>query len=170
MGKKVYRSRISVLLIGFILAIFVPILILIFQKIIISALVIVCGSLFFILLIMFGIRYVISGNILYLKMWFIQTGSVKIDNIISVERSYNLLSAPAFSLKRLCINIDVPPMNIRNYQPIYIWNFMHKPEFWLISPVREQKFIEELININPNIYDYTIYDKKGIWRFWDWDI
>jgi len=162
MEKKVYRSRVSVLLIGFVLAIFVPIIILIFQKIVISALVIVCGSLLFMLLILFGIRYIISGNILYLKMWFIQTGSVKIDDIISVERSYNLLSAPASSLKRLCINIDVYHTNI--------WDYLRKPDFWLISPVREQEFIEDLITINPNIYDYTIYDKKGIWRIFDWDI
>ena len=39
----------------------------------------------------------------------------------------------------------------------------------LISPDREQEFIEELKAVNPGIY-VNIPESKGIWRFWDWDI
>jgi hypothetical protein len=39
----------------------------------------------------------------------------------------------------------------------------------LISPVREQEFLEALKTVNPSI-QITVSDKKGVWRFWDWDI
>ncbi|MDR3093644.1 MAG: hypothetical protein LBU62_03235, partial [Bacteroidales bacterium] len=47
------------------------------------------GMLFVFVLVFTGIRYVIDGDKLYLKMWIIPNGSVKISNILSVERSYN---------------------------------------------------------------------------------
>jgi hypothetical protein len=40
---------------------------------------------------------------------------------------------------------------------------------WLISPVKEQEFINELKAINPDI-DVNVPDKKKLWRIWDWDI
>jgi hypothetical protein len=100
-----------------------------------------------------GIRYVISGNILYLKMWCIPNMSTKIANIVSIERSYNLLSAPAGSLKRLCIRLGEDA----------------KYPYWLISPVREQEFLKELKSIDPLIHIHVPV-KKGIWRIWDWDV
>ena len=39
----------------------------------------------------------------------------------------------------------------------------------LISPVREQEFIEDLKAINPDIY-VRIPIKEGIWRIYNWDI
>jgi hypothetical protein len=114
----------------------------------------VIGSTFLFVVFLFsGMRYVISGNKLYLKMWFIPNGSMNIMNIVSVERSYNLLSAPAASLKRLRIGLGEKA----------------KFPYTLISPVREQEFIEELKKINPDIY-FHVPVKKGIWRIWDWDI
>ncbi|MDR1202039.1 MAG: hypothetical protein LBL58_10490 [Tannerellaceae bacterium] len=47
-------------------------------------------------------------------------------------------------------------------------DFVNKSS-WLISPVQEQKFIEELKAINPDIY-INVSNKKGIWRIQDWDI
>ncbi|MDR0364732.1 MAG: PH domain-containing protein [Bacteroidales bacterium] len=41
--------------------------------------------------------------------------------------------------------------------------------YMLISPVKEQEFIEELKAVNPDIY-VRVPDKKGIWRVHDWDI
>jgi hypothetical protein len=70
-----------------------------------------------------------------------------------VERSYNPLSSPAGSLKRLSIRL----VEGARYP------------YWLISPVREQEFIETLKSIDPSIYIHVTV-KKGIWRFWDWDI
>lgn len=111
------------------------------------------GLFFFIIFIFTGIRYIISGSKLVLKIWFIPGGSVNIADICSVERSYNLLSSPAASLKRLRIS------------------FMKKAKYpyMLISPIAEQKFIDGLKIINPDI-NVNVPEKKGIGRIWDWDI
>ncbi len=79
--------------------------------------------------------------------------TLNIADILSVERSYNPLSAPAASLKRLCIHF---PKN-------------KKFPYLLISPVREQAFIKALKKVNPNICVH-LPEKKGIWRIQDWDI
>jgi hypothetical protein len=104
---------------------------------------------------MLGIRYIISGGKLEMKLWMIPCGSVEIANIISVERSYNPLSSPAASLKRLCIKY-------RKEKAKY-------PDMVLVSPVREQEFIEDLRTINPDIH-VNVPVKKGRWRIQDWDI
>ena len=109
----------------------------------------VSSVLLFIVLLFGGMRYVISGEKLYLKMWFISVGSRNIVDIVSVDRSYNLISSPANSLKRLRI--------------------CSKNSSILISPVREKEFIETLKAINPDI-EVHIPEKTGIWRIWDWDI
>jgi len=76
--------------------------------------------------------------------------------IASVERSYNPLSSPAGSLKRLKIRMK------KGYKFPYA----------LVSPVREQEFLETLKQLNPDI-NIRVSDKKGwhrIYRIWDWDI
>lgn len=112
------------------------------------------GVILFITLLFSGMRYIILENVLYCKiMWIIPIGSMNIADIISVERSYNPISSSAASLKRLCI-------------------YYHKGAlfpFWLISPVREQEFIEALKALNPNI-SVRVPIRKGIWRIWDLDI
>ena len=149
--KKVFRSRISVLLVAFILPIFVPLFMGINDSKMYAELFILFVVLLPMILIFTGMRYVILDGKLYVKMWFIPYGSVNIANIISVERSYNPLSSPASSLKRLHIRLKTGGFG------------------WLISPVREKEFIEELKAVNPDIY-VRVPDKKGIWRFWDWDM
>jgi len=181
MKRKVFRSRISVWIIIPFLYIFVILvtrLIKAYQDGMISENVFIFGVLgatvmifSFFLFLFFGLRYSISGTVLYLKTWFISIGTVKIDDIISVERSYFTTPypmasflyfvAPSASLKFLYIHYDVSHRNNRSN-----W---YKPDFWLISPVREQEFIEELKAINPNIY-INVPIKKGVWRFWEWDI
>ena len=154
MEKKVFRSRISVLLMGFILAIFILVSIPMFHHGIHTGLYILGGTLLFMILLFSGMRYIISENKLYGKIcWVIPSGSVKITDMVSVERSYNLLSSPAASLKRLRIG----------FKKGYKWPYM------LISPVREQEFLEALKKVNPDIY-IRVPDKKGWWRIWDWDI
>lgn len=151
--QKVFRSRISVLLLGFTLAIFIPCTIPMIKHMIIPGLFIMGGSFLFIVILFTGMRYIISGDKLFVKIGNIPCGSVKITNIISVERSYNPLSSPAASLKRLSISLGGKA----------------KFPYMLISPVREKEFIEELKILNPNIF-VRIPDKKGIWRVQDWDI
>jgi hypothetical protein len=109
-----------------------------------------------------GIRYIISGNKLYLKIWMIPSGSVNIADIISVERSYKqplLASSPAVSFKKLRIGLT----------GVTFGSTSAKFPYLLISPVREQEFIEELRAVNPDIIVH-IPDKKGIWCVQDWDI
>jgi len=153
MNKRVYRSRISVLIICFILVIFIPCSIPMIKYMIISGLYVLGGSFLFIVFLFCGMRYIISGNKLYFKIWIIPNGSVRITDIVSIERSYNPLSSPAASLKRLRINLGGEA----------------KFPYMLISPVKEQEFIEELLAVNPDIY-INVPVKKGMWRFWDWDI
>jgi len=128
--------------------------------------VIVIILLFFCFLFL-GLRYSISGNILYLKTWFISIGTVKIDDIISVERSHFTTPYPMGSV----VHFVAPAASLRflyiHYE--HIRSNWYKPDFWLISPVREQEFIEELKAINPNIY-FNVPLEKEIWRFWEWDI
>ena len=148
--KKTFRSRISVLLVVFILAIFIPTGIHEFQQQSYSGLYGLGGCFLFTIIIFGGMRYIISGEKLYLKMWFIPNGSKDIKDIVSIKRSYNPLSSPAGSLKRLSIN------------------FASSSISWLISPVREKEFIEALRTISPKI-DVHIPETTGKWRIWDWD-
>ena len=161
-AKKVFRSRISVLLLGFLLAVFIPCTIPMIRYMIIQGLYIMGGTLMFIIFSLTGFRYVISGNKLYLKVWFIPMGSADISHIISVERTYNPISSPAASLKRLCIRFKKGVI----YSNWLTWQCVPN---WLVSPVREQEFAEELKSFNPEIY-IKISDKKGKWRLQDWDI
>ena len=87
-------------------------------------------------------------------------GKILISGIISVERSYNPLPAQAASLKRLHIHMKKGR----------IWQEYLPPALILsISPVHEQEFLETLKILNHNI-QINVTDKKGWWRFWDWDI
>jgi len=151
--KKVYRSRISVLLGGLILAVLIPAAIPMVKDSITPGLVTIGGVFVFIIFLLSGIRYIISDNKIYIKVWMFSCGSIEISNISSVKRSYNPLSSPAASLKRLRIYL------IGGSVFSYI----------LISPVREQEFIQELKSLNPNIV-INVPDKKGLWRIQDWDI
>jgi hypothetical protein len=86
-------------------------------------------------------------------------GRINISAITSVERSYNPLPASAASLKRLHIH----------FKKGYTWHlYLPFSMFPMISPVREQDFLKMLKEINPNI-QIKLNDKKGWWRFWDWD-
>ena len=151
--KKVYRSRISVLLVGLILGVFIPAVIPMVKQSITPGLVIVGGVFVFITFLLSGIRYIICDNKIYIKVWMFSCGSIEISYISSVKRSYNPLSSPAASLKRL--RIDLIGGSIFSYT--------------LISPVREQEFIKELKSLNPNIV-IKVPDKKGAWCIQDWDV
>jgi len=148
---KVFKSRISVLLLGFIAAIFAYPAITVFHYKEYSGLYFLGVTLLIIFLLLFGTRYILSENKLYVKIcWIIHFVSMDIKDIVSVERSYNPLSSPASSLKRLRIN----SIGARG---VYI------------SPVSEQEFLYILKKINPGI-QASVSDKKAWYRIWDWDI
>ena len=160
--EKIFRTRISVLLIIFIFVpmLLVPILMLYYNLYgrfiifsVVSALIIFSFT---------GYRCLIIGDKLYLKVWFITIGSANIVHIISVERTYNLISSPAASFKRLCIRF-------RSGVKYINWLTWQCAPHWIVSPVREHEFIKELKAINPDIYVH-IPDEKGKWGIGDWDI
>jgi hypothetical protein len=126
--KKVYRSRISVLLGGLILAVLIPAAIPMVKHSITPGLVTIGGVFLFIMFLLSGIRYIIYDQKIYIKVWMFSCGSIEISDIIG---------GSIFS--------------------------------YIISPVREQEFIQELKSLNPNIV-INVPDKKGLWRIQDWDI
>lgn len=151
MKKNVFRSRISVLFLGFLFAVFLPFFISLFRQKPGRELYIPGGILLFIILLVVGIRYVISEDKLFVKIfWCIPTMRADIAKITGAERSYNLLSSPAASLKRLKITFA-------------------KGMPWLISPVREELFLKELKKINPSM-EVNVVQKKGRGHIRDWDI
>ena len=158
--KKVFRSRINVLFIVIMLVTFISAFIPIFQRGIYQGMNFLVIVFMFLIFTFCGIRYVFSGDKLFLKIWTISSGSVNIMDIISVERSYKQpLSSSAVSFKRLHIGLTGVKFSYKGAKFPYL----------LISPVREQEFIEELRAINPDIIVHVPI-KKGIWRVQDWDI
>jgi len=165
MEKKVYRSRISLL--------YVPI----FGALLCSAWFTYKNSGHFAPLVIMGtitifavfsfntIRYVITGKEIQIYYLWFRMGKIFISEIASIERSYNPLNATAASAKRLRLHFK------RGYK----WHVYFSNSPFLItilpsiSPVREQDFFETLKTLNPNI-QINVVDKKGWWRFWDWDI
>lgn len=150
--EEVFRSRYSILLI--IIVLFpVGFIIYNFFKRPNFEILIPLFILGFIILIVSGIRYVIIDNRLIFKTWFIKNGEISIFLIEKIERTYLVLASNAGSLKRLGIRLKKGS----------------KFQFLLLSPKNEERFLERLKQINPKI-EIKINDKKGIYRFWDWDI
>lgn len=106
-----------------------------------------------IIIMVLGFQYVISGNNLIFRIWGIQTGSVSIDSITKVERSYLALSSNAGSFKRLYMTLKKGS----------------KYPYVLISPQRESSFLMHLKQVNPLI-EVNVENKTGKFRFWDWDV
>ena len=98
---------------------------------------------------LFSMRYVISEHELLMKMGPFGTQRMDIRKIERIERSYNPLSSPSASLKRLYVK--------GNGQDA------------LISPVNEAEFIRILKSRNPNI-TVKIEDHDQWWQCWKWDI
>lgn len=76
--KKVYRSRISVLLVGLILGVFIPAVIPMVKHSITPGLVTIGGVFVFILFLLSGIRYIICDNKIYIKVWMFSCGSIEL--------------------------------------------------------------------------------------------
>jgi hypothetical protein len=108
---------------------------------------------FVIILILGGINYVIEDDQLIFRMWSFVNGKLDIHSIIKIERTYFVLASNAGSLKRLFGKTKKGS----------------KIPLFLISPHNEKRFLERLKQINPGI-EIKVEDKKGFYRFWDWDI
>ena len=91
--KKVYRSRISVLLVGFILGVLIPAVIPMVKHSITPGLVTIGGVFVFIMFLLSGIRYIICDNKIYIKVWIFSCGSIEISDLIGGSIfSYTLIS------------------------------------------------------------------------------
>ena len=148
-SKTNFRSRIGLLLLGVMLPAFaIPIL-----ACPIEVLYPLSGCFLLVILGFRGMRYIIVGDEIHLKLWFLGR-KISITDIASIKRSYNPISSHAASFKRLEVRFK---QREKNLYPC------------LISPVREKEFIEALKAVNPDII-VNVPERKGIWRFWDWDI
>jgi hypothetical protein len=103
----------------------------------------------------FGLRYIVTDEKLLVRCCGIPSASIAIADIYSVERTYNPLASAAASLKRLAVYTK----RSNGYLKVIM----------LISPAREQEFLDTLKAINPSIQIH-VTDKKGKWRIWDWDL
>ena len=157
--KAIFRSRISlvlaVLLWGILLWQTFPFLINLFEnfstvptKSIIIFFVIFC----ILFIIFFGMRYIIIGDELICKIWFINFRKIKISNIISITRSYNPIASNAASFKRIYCELKNS-----TYGGL------------LISPKKEKLFLKIIKEKNPTV-KINVTNKKGFLRFWDWDL
>jgi hypothetical protein len=78
------------------------------------------------------IKYIISDGYLEVKAGIFGSAKVPVSQIKSVHKTYNPLSAPALSIKRLEVKYG-------------------KFDYLLISPKNKQAFVDELKAINPDI-------------------
>ena len=150
---QTFRSRCSILLIAIIHAAFLPQLADAARRHDYEDLCILGAAILLTVWLLADIRCVITGDTLRLKIFSVipYGPRVHIDDIISVKRSYNPLSAPAASLKRLRLD------------------FADGRCYWLISPARETEFIDALKAANHAIRA-DVTDKKGLWRILNWDL
>jgi hypothetical protein len=130
-----YRTEVSYLLLGTVIAIFASSMYMIYREggSIMEILALLTGTLLMSLYLIFGISYEISEhNILKVRAGFFYKINVPIDKIHTIEKTNSILSAPASSLNRIELKYN-------------------KFDSVVISPQHREMFIQELLNINPNI-------------------
>lgn len=148
-----FRSRVSVILLLFIVGSVAPAFIIESnakgQSELLLAYGILFGSIGLVLALLFTMRYYIDESNLYIKLGPVILRTIPLNSIQRVERSYNPLSSPASSLKRLYIKAEGKDV--------------------LISPADEDEFIRLLKTRNSGI-QINIQDNDAWWKFWNWDI
>ena len=146
-----FRSRVSVLLLLFVVLTVVPVFFLGEPNEEAWVAFSVLGlSIGIVLLMLFGMSYEIGENYLIIKVGPIPYSRIKLSEIEKVERSYNPLSSPAASLKRLYVK--------------------GKNKDLLISPSDEEEFIRILKQRNPHISVKIDDGNDEWWKFWNWDV
>lgn len=88
--------------------------------------------LLFIVFISKSTRYIIAENQLIVKCMFIVNDRIEISKIRKIEKTNSVLSSPALSLDRIAIKFN-------KFDEVYI------------SPKERQNFLNDLLQINPNI-------------------
>ena len=95
----------------------------------------------FVSFLWFGLKYVIDKKALLVKIGPFAVYRIAIEEIVSINRSFNPLSSPAASLKRIKVDFGKGSA--------------------LISPSNEKKFVSDLKKINPSIYCGISWDKEN---------
>lgn len=148
-----YRSRVSVVILVFMIGAIAPAFIVSGEPTELTEAVIGYGilgvSMLSVAFLLFSMAYEISDQFLTVRIGPIYLAKVRIETIELVERTYHPFSSPASSLKRLYIKA--------------------KGKDLIISPVREDEFIQQLTARNPKI-KVIVNDPEDWWRFWDWDV
>ena len=85
-----------------------------------------------VLMLLFNTKYIIDGELLYVKCGFLPKEKHQILQMIKIKNTHSIISAPAISLDRIEIRLN-------NRQRL------------IISPLDKEKFINHLRAINPII-------------------
>lgn len=132
---KRYRTEISIKILGPVLAVFALTIFLVYKEAgyVHEILILLGAVLVFSLYIIYGIWYEISDNqFLKVRAGIFYKIDVPIDKIHTIEKTNSILSAPASSMNRIEVKYN-------------------KFDSVVISPQHREMFIQDLLNINPNI-------------------
>lgn len=131
--KKIHKSKISY---SFLLTLFLLVVILGYQPLISEVdwyiIVIIFSPVILVAITFNSIKYIIQQDQLIIKSGFFTNKQIKITSIRKIVKTKNIVSAPAASFDRLEI----------------IYNKFDSVE---ISPINKEKFIDDLLEIHPNI-------------------
>lgn len=129
----VFRSRVSVGLVIFLVAIFGFAFFTTLSAGAVPALVTLVPVVMLIVVLFASLRYIIDGNILYVRsIPFTRGTAYDLTKLKSISPSRTLLSSPALSLRRIKLDFGVG-------MPL------------IISPAAQDLFIDEIRRINPNV-------------------
>lgn len=130
---KTYKSKIDIwLVVLFYVMMLLPTLVALidmFSWIMVALDVLLFG---FVSITLFNTKYIIDGELLYIKCGFLPKEKCFISQIVKIKNTHNIISAPAISLDRIEIRLN-------NRQQL------------IISPLDKEEFINHLRAINPNI-------------------
>lgn len=128
-----FKSKVNFGLVIIILVCLMPvagILLIQFQGWVLALLIVILA---FPQVVLYGLRYDIDGGFLIVRNWPCRGSKYRISDITDIKNTASLLAAPAASLDR----IEIKFKNMR--YPL------------IISPKKRDKFISELLKINPTI-------------------
>jgi hypothetical protein len=145
-SKKVYKSKISWGLIGVPFALFfVVTAYMVYEEEALNTILITSGILLaaalFIAHIAYAMRYMITDGLLYVQWGIWYRRHLEASRITEIKRTKDPISAPAASLDRPCIAHSAHGVLI-------------------ISPKEKEAFVQQLLNINPNIIQSVTHENN----------
>lgn len=131
---KVYPSRVSVFMTCFVMLMMGYTGYVVYKSGDIVPVIVLALAFLFVLSIMLSIRYYVDAETktLKIKVCGLPSGTVDLTQVKRIYKSNSILSAPAASLNRICIDIKSGPDV-------------------LVSPRYQQDFLKEINKINPDV-------------------